>query len=341
MAHHRRNPTRRLANVSQGIWTRAIAVVIAFASVILPASPKAQETVATADNGPLSVAIHVSSDGNRCYAPGLVAAIKHFTTQRVDELNASGGINGRRVALDVFDDYEAAVRTVANVSQALDNPNTMAMIGVSSSTRGRAVFEAVGAKIKNSAIPFITEMSLDQIFASAPNVFTMASSVHNELEVVQELISKGGYARPVFVGLDNDDYSFALEDGVANIPGGPELVGRYRLPVRNYQLDEPTSLETVTKIETANADLIVTAIHSGPTAQLLNDLTRADIKAPVLVLLGRISTITKRLVAAGYGGSISQIAREGVPNVFSERLRGRIWRSPKERWIFEDIKNDD
>ncbi|MEO1544981.1 MAG: hypothetical protein AAFR75_13335, partial [Pseudomonadota bacterium] len=88
-------------------------------------------------------------------------------------------------------------------------------------------------------------------------------------------------------------------------------------------------------------DLIVIAIHSGPSAQLLSDLRDQDVEAPVMVLLGRISTINRRLEGGAYGGAISQIAREGVPNVYSERLRGRIWRSPKERWVFEDTKNED
>ena len=38
---------------------------------------------------------------------------------------------------------------------------------------------------------------------------------------------------------------------------------------------------------------------------------------------------------------MSQIAREGVPNVYSERLRQRIWRSPQDTWVFDDIRNDD
>ncbi|MEO1282727.1 MAG: ABC transporter substrate-binding protein, partial [Pseudomonadota bacterium] len=321
------------AVVLAGWMTAILAILFCLTPTLANSQDKANDN--------LSVAIHVSSDGNRCYAPGLVAAIKHFTDKLASEINADDGINGRALELQVFDDFETARDTVKNVSAALSNPDTIAMIGVSSSTRGRAVFEAVGNQIKDSSIPFITEMSLDNIFADAPNVFTMASSVRNELEVIQEMIAKGGYERPVFVGLDNDVYSFALEDGVADNPVGPGLAERIRVPVRNYELDETTSRETAEKIKAANADLIVIAIHSGPSAQLLSDLRDQDVEAPVMVLLGRISTINRRLEGGAYGGAISQIAREGVPNVYSERLRGRIWRSPKERWVFEDTKNED
>ncbi|MEO1205734.1 MAG: ABC transporter substrate-binding protein [Pseudomonadota bacterium] len=321
----------------------AFAALFAGLSVALTlGSPPAtaQTAPSKAAATPVSVAIHVSSDGNRCYAPGLVAAIKHFTSKHADTINADGGINGRPLKLKVYDDFEDAKTTTTNVSSALTDDAMVAMIGVSSSTRGRGVFEALGSKIKTSAIPFITEMSLDRIFADVPNVFTMASSVRNELEVIQEMIAKGGYERPVFVGLDNDDYSFALEDGVADNPQGTNLAERLRVPVRNYQLDEATSEQTARQIKAADADLIVVAIHSGPTAQLLSDLRDMDVDAPILVLLGRISTIIKRVKGDAYPGPISQIAREGVPNVFSERLRDRIWSSPKERWVFEDTKNE-
>jgi hypothetical protein len=211
------------------------------------------------------------------------------------------------------------------------------MLGVPSSTRGRKVFEKLAEEVRYLAIPFITEMSLDESFADTPNVFTMASSVGNELEVVRHMISSGGYTRPVFVGLDNDLYYFALEEGIAS--GQPGPVGRFRVPVRDYQLPADVARETAGRIAELGPDLIVLSIHSGPTAKLLNELTRLGVKAPVLILLGRVASVRRNLDPAGYGGAIAQIAREGVPNVYSERLRARIWRSPGDRWVFEDVKN--
>lgn len=288
----------------------------------------------------LTVAIHVSSDGNGCYKPGLVAAIRHFTNRFAEDINADGGINGHALKVALFDDFEDGATTVSNVRAALDIPGALAMLGVPSSTRGRAVFEQLGSRIRDSQVPFITEMSLDTIFADDPNVFTMASSVRNELEVVQQMIARGAYQRPVFIGLDDDLYSFALEEGVAHIPEGPALAARLRVPVRDYKLDVDESRRAADAIAAAQPDLIVASIHSGPTATLLANLSARGVKAPVLVLLGRIASVTRNLPGDGYGGAILQIAREGVPNVYSERLRGRIWREPNARWVFEDVQNE-
>ncbi len=78
------------------------------------------------------------------------------------------------------------------------------------------------------------------------------------------------------------------------------------------------------RIAELGPDLIVLSIHSGPTAKLLNELTRLGVKAPVLILLGRVASVTRNLDPAGYGGAIAQIAREGVPNVYPERLRAHL-----------------
>lgn len=335
---------RRRAATRFRAWTPRFATFVVVAVLGLGLEPSADIASAQSsmiNSKPLKVGFFVSSDGNRCFTPGLVTSIKYFATKLADQVNASGGIDGRKVVLTFLDDFEQAETTVANVKEAINDPSMMAMIGVPSSTRGRAVFKALGPEIRAKAIPFITEMSLDNIFNDYPNVFTMASSVRNELEVVRKIIAAGGYGRPVFVGLDDDLYSFALGDGVKDIPGGPALAGSYQVPVRDYKLDPEASAPVVEQIKRQNPDLILLSIHSGPSATLLNQLTEAGVDAPVFVLLGRISSIANRLGPQGYAGTMSQIAREGVPNVYSERLRQRIWRSRQDTWVFDDIRNKD
>jgi len=335
---------RRTAATQFAFQARKLAAigVIAAAGLSLDLLAESAAAPSSAMNlKPLNVGFFVSSDGNRCFTPGLVTAIKYFTTKLADQVNSTGGIGGRKVALTFLDDFEQSDLTVANVKKAIDDPAMMAMIGVPSSTRGRTVFNALGSEIRDKEIPFITEMSLDKIFHDYPNVFTMASSVRNELEVVRKIIAEGGYSRPVFVGLDDDLYSFALGDGVNDIPGGPTLAGSYQVPVRDYKLDPAASAPIVEEIKRQDPDLILLSIHSGPSATLLNQLTEAGIDAPVFVLLGRISSITNRLGPQGYAGTMSQIAREGVPNVYSERLRRRIWRSRQDIWVFDDKRNGD
>ncbi len=317
--------------------TLIMAWLISFTAMAQNADPK---DVASKTKDPLTIEVFVSSDANRCFDPGLVKAIRYFTEREVLDLNASGGVHGRPLKLVLRDDFENSEETVINTQEALKDPNLLAMIGVPSSTRGRVLFERLGADIATSKVPFITEISQNKIFDPHDNVFTMASAVDTELETVRTFITNGGYQRPVFVGVDNDLYSNALGDGVKSIPGGPSLVGDYQAPVRNYKLDPAISQQIVDDIKTKDPDLILLAIHSGPSAQMLQQMVEAGISAPVFIMLGRIATVQIRWKAPQpYGGDIFQMAREGVPNVYNERLRQRIWRARKDTWIFDDTKN--
>jgi Periplasmic binding protein len=324
-------PTRKARSKFSALLSRTVVGAL----LVLLLHPMAASAQAASER--LKIAVHVSSDANYCYAPGLVEAIRHFTGHYAETVNRNGGIAGRQIDLTYYDDFEVADKTVANVKEAMSDPGTVAMLGIPSSTRGRAVFDTLGDGLRKSAIPFITEMSLDSIFRNWPSVFTMASSVGNELEVVQKMLATGGYQRPAFVGLDDDLYSFALEEGVAANPDGPPLVARLRVPVRNYALAPDATASTASELAAASPDIIVLSIHSGPSATLLKELGRLGVKAPVLVLLGRIASISRVLGEAPYDGPLSQIAREGVPNVYSERLRRRIWRTPQEKWVFPDL----
>ncbi len=313
--------------------------LIALSAAVIWMSPAHATSLSkTPDKGPLSVGVFVSSDGNRCFAPGTVQAIKHFTSNYVEKLNANGGVLGRTLNLTIYDDFEDGTHTVAHIKAALSDPSMISLIGLPSSSRGQQVFDETGVDIKQAQIPFITEISVDKIFADYPNVFTMARSVRNELEVVQKFIETGGYQRPVFVGLGDDLYSKSLGDGLETATT-PALSGRYEVPVKDYSLDPEEITETVSDIVQKQPDVILLAIHSGPSATLLKELRSAGVQVPVLVLLGRISSVARKLGVDGYRGALSQVAREGVPNVYSERLRQRIWKAPNKTWIFEDTPN--
>ncbi len=100
MTHERSSPGEaawRRVRVLIGHVTVLCAIALLAAGHATGTAGRAEAAKATgeaAGAGALSVAIHVSSDGNRCYDPGLVAAIRHFTGRYAEQVNASGGIHG-------------------------------------------------------------------------------------------------------------------------------------------------------------------------------------------------------------------------------------------------------
>ncbi len=288
---------------------------------------------------PLRLGVLISSDSDRCYDAGVFKAIRNFAREEINEINRTGGIGGRRVELRLFDDGEDVEKTVAFVKQAVDDPDMIGLVGISSSTRGNIVFGRIGAEVGASALPLVTDISLSQIYAPYKNVFSMASAVADELEVVRTLLKDRGFKRPAFIGIKGDLYSASLGDGLAAAGSEPPLALDRRVTVKDYRIDQGDVAPVVRDIQAAEADLVILAIHSAPGATVLGQLLKAGYKVPVLVLYGRIATILRLSDKLPDDLKFFQLARDGVPYVYNERLRQLIWQSQSARWIFEDTPN--
>ncbi len=288
---------------------------------------------------PYKFGVLVSSDSDRCYNPGLVKAIKAFSAQEIAELNAAGGIHGRQIELKLFDDFEVKSKTLEFLKSALEDPTMLGFVGIGSSTRGHFVFDLLGQQIAKSNMPIVTDISLGQIYEPYPNVFSMASAVDDELDVVRAFLKDNGFSRPAFVGIDGDLYSASLGNGLAKSDSEPALVVDRRVAVKHYAI-EPEAVDPVVQdILSSNADVVILAIHSGPGAEVLKKLTAAGAKIPIFVLYGRSSTIIRRSGKLPPGLRFFQLGRDGVPYVYNERLRQRIWKSGTDGWIFNDTPN--
>jgi Periplasmic binding protein len=283
-----------------------------------------------------TIAVFISSDFDGCYVPGVIQAIQQFTQNAADEINSRGGIAGSQIRLSFHDDEDDAAKTITGMEKALADPQLLAMIGIPSSTRGKAVFDQHGEAIGASGVPFITEVSLNQMFAQHPNVFTMASAVDNELEVLRAFVAAGGYKRPAFIGREGDLYTGAIGDGLAELPDATSLVADHRLRIEDYKLTPGSADAAIADLKANAPDLIFMGLGSGPGATFAQALDDAGVDAPVFIVLGRITRILNRAKDLDRARPFYQFGWDGVPNAYNERLRHRIWETGERSWIFND-----
>lgn len=314
----------------QRTWRGWLLVAIVAVAAMLPVRIEA-----AAD--PFRLAIILSSDQNRCYDPATVKAIRYFTEAEAKRINLSG--TTPPIAVTFYDDYEVADSTIAHMREALADPRLVGVIGLASSTRGGKVFAALGEEIRKSEVPFISEISLNSMFASSPNVFAMASTVDNELQVIKRFLRDRGYTRPAFVGLADDAYSTALGDGLAAGTDALTLVSDQRITVKDLKLEEPQAVALAEALKQQAPDVLLLAIQSGAGGKLLKQVMADGTSVPVFVLYGRIKRILDVAGPEPYPAAMFELAREGVPNVYNERLQQQIWHTRGEGWIFEDTPN--
>jgi substrate-binding family protein len=307
-------------------------------AAILQAIPShAWGETAAAGPPPLSVTIFVSSRKDLCYDPGDVAAIRRLARAEQERINASGGILRRRLELQFLDDNQLPERTVANVREALANPNTVAMIGLSNSARAKKAFDELGSDIGASGIPFLSDITVNSIFAKHANVYTMRPSQDDErVPVLAQFIKTMNIGRPAFVGVADALFSSSLADGLKAADKGVSLVADHRLVLENNKIDPAAVTALVADLKQKDPDLVILAVGSTRAAPVLAAFAAADLTPPIF-LMGRIETLVEAS-AQEYPGDIFQLAWEDLPGVFNDRLRERVVRNGIEKWIFEGAK---
>ncbi len=287
---------------------------------------------------PLTIAVMYSSDRNRCFTPGVVTSIRHFTKRRAAEINANGGIAGRKVRVAYFDDFATTKETVKNTEAALTDKNLAAIVGMSSSTRGKAIVQKIGA----AKVPWISGMSRGDIYAAYPNIFSMEPAVVDEIASVRRFVASRGFRQPAFIGFSGDLYAERIASALNDVDGDETQVAQHWLPqTDDYSLDEDALQSAIDAIKMANSDVVFVALNSGPGAKFLRRLTEAGISIPAFVVLGRISRMKPLLPGDTFKQDMFELGREGVPDVYNERLQQRIWKDAHTRWIFEDARSPD
>jgi hypothetical protein len=297
--------------------------------------------VLAADTAPLSIAVMLSSDKNRCYDPGVVKAMRALTAREAGRINAGGGLAGRKLDLKFFDDFEVGEATAANLKTALADPQLVAVVGLSSSSRARMALTDAATTLRDAKVPVLSEISLNAMFAEQPTVYSMSSTVDTELQVIKRFARDRAIAKAAFIGLAADDYAMALGDGLARAPDAVPLLADHRISQQGAALDEKALAAAIADIAQKTPDMLFLAVQSGPGAQVLKALASAHVDVPVFVLYGRARRILDILAPIDPAKDVFELGRDGVPDVYNERLQQQIWRSDGKGWIFEDTPNKD
>lgn len=317
-----------------------MAVVAVAVGASTPPSVEAADDAEAAQRPPLSVPVFLSSRDDLCYDNGQVAAIKRLAKQAQRRINRNGGVAGRRLQLMFLDDQRDQKTTAANMALALSDPQTLAMIGMSNSTRAKAAFDAAGKDLKKSGIPFISDISVGSLIADYPNVFTTRPSEDEErMPVIAEFVKQMKIARPAFIGLESALASSNFGDALTKLLGTGGMAADHRLHTVGDDILDPGELASaIADLKSKNIDFLFLSVGSSRTKDVLKQLKNANLTPPVFIT-GRLASLGLDGDAA-YPNDIYQLAWDGFPDVDSDRLRKLISESPNpDVWIFEGAKN--
>lgn len=292
---------------------------------------------AEAAGPPIRVGVLISSRRDQCYETGEVSAAVALAKLEVERINREGGVAGRPLELQIFDDVRDDALAIVNVRTALSDPAMLALIGLSNAQRAKAVFDALGKDITASGIPFLTNISVNSIIAGYPNVFTTQATQDDErLPVMVEFLRHMGFVRPAFVGLADAVFSRAMGDGLKRALGEQALVADHRLGGSANALDPGAVAAMVADLKAKQPDLLVLGLGGPRAAAVVEALSKAGV-APALFVAGRIENLPAELTAR-YPNALYQLAWDRLPETENDRMRKIMAKDPPERWMFAGKK---
>ena len=313
--------------------------VLALAPALLEPARAQDEAIAA---GPaLNVTLLVDSDVERCYDRGYADAIRRLAGIEQDKINADGGIAGRPLELTILDGRRDIETTTKNLRGALSMPELLAVIGLTSSTRGKAVFKALGKEIGESKAPFISHISVAEIFKDYPHVYSTRPSQEAErVPVMAAFIAASGFESVAYLGRTEAAYIEAIAAGMKASDIGDRIIVDHRVPRVGRgiwgKLDADALNAAVADMKTKDAKLVTVAVGTSRTHEVLEALMAASY-TPTILLVGDVARIAPE-VTRRYPNAIYQLNWDRVPEADQDAIRSVVTKSNPEDWVFGGTK---
>jgi len=269
----------------------------------------ALSSVAWADSGITDTSITLGmsapfSGPNGAYGEDMRQAIQSY----FEQVNKTGGINGRKLQLVALDDGYETERTVANTRNLINENKVFALLSFYGSS---ATTEAMNTVFGPAKVPLVGTISgadtLRQPISANPNsryMFHVRASYADETEaIVNQMVSIG--LRSIAVFYQNDGFGKAGLDGVTaalkkhNL--SPSAVGT----VERNSLNVTAAVQSIAK---TNPQAVIMVTLYKPTAAFVRAMKRAG-QNPMFMTLSPVGTeqLVEELGNEARGIGISQV----------------------------------
>ncbi len=276
---------------------------------IAAACAMALSTVSWADPGLTDTSITIGmsapfSGPNGAYGEDMRQTIQSY----FEQLNRSGGINGRKLQLVALDDGYETERTVANTRSLITEKNAFALLSFYGSS---PTTEAMNTVFGPAKVPLVGTISgadtLRQPISANPNsryMFHVRASYADETEaIVNQMVSIG--LRSIAVFYQNDGFGKAGLDGVTAALKKHNLTPSAVGTVERNSLNVNAAVQSIAK---SNPQAVVMVTLYKPTAAFVRAMKRAG-QNPMFMTLSPVGTeqLVQELGPEARGIGISQV----------------------------------
>jgi len=235
-------------------------------------------------------------------AQGLGIELSNGARLLFDQVNASGGIHGRKILLETLDDGYEPEKTALNTRKLIQESKVFALFGYVGTPTSQAALPLVN----DARIPFIGAFTGAQLLREPfnRNVFNIRASYFDETEKIAEHLTTVGLAK-IAVLYQNDAY------GKAGLAGMEKALEKRKLkPVATATVERnSTDVEAAAKtINAAKPDAILVVSAYKSVAAFVLAMKKQGSAAAIhnLSFVGSVP-LAKELGTNGVGVHIAQV----------------------------------
>ena len=232
---------------------------------------------------------------------------------RFDEVNAAGGVNGRKIRMVVEDSGWDTKKGVLAARKLIDKDEVFAMINT------------LGSSIAVATIPLALEGKVPSLFPAAPvpvayepiSAYKYALDMPYDLQVpigVRYLVKAGNY-KSIGVIYQDDDFG---KDVVKGLTAITTELGKPICERASFQRGATDFSSQVARVKGAGCDLIVIGGSTRETIGIMSEARKLDWKPGFMVTASAYSAQLHQLGGAAVDGLYSTVAyphpyAEGAP----------------------------
>ncbi len=260
---------------------RTLPLLLAFALAAAACAGGASSSSTSAPSGPIKIGLLTSLTGN--YAP-LGTNDKLAAQQMTDQLNARGGINGRKVELDIVDDGSDPNQTVVQLTKLIGD-GVVAFEGPSQSTAELAIKPLVNEK----KIPDVSVGAADQqVLPPTPYLWQTTPLSSQVATACLKFLQQQGKTRLAMLTDTKNAYAIAGHDSAQ------QRLGQYGLTLVDDETFETTQTNfgpQIAKIQAARPDFLLVWATGAPPVVITKQWAAASTGIPLMMTAAEASPL--------------------------------------------------
>ena len=215
----------------------------------------------------------------------------------IGEINAAGGINGRKIKYILEDDGYVTARTIQGLRKVIDVDKAFALLGISGSGQSIAAMPV----LEKSGIPTVISVGPVKPLWEPPrkNVFIVGQAYEEGIQALVKYLAQKNPGKKWGLITQDDDYGIAVRDGFDTVVKDKKLNVVYS---GNYKKGQQDFSSEMLRLKDSGAEVFLAGGIIGENMAMIKEMEKLGVKPTVGIFWpGRVEVVLKLMGPASDG----------------------------------------